>query len=134
MQISTRPLTYTIVRRDHTSFKFRAGPRVWTHSRQLRAAIEREITQRVLPETIAQFEQGNPVFFGGLSVGKEGISGWFERIPWSEITDVQMRQGELVVLKTDHRQQRLQFSAGTPNLFVLIALVKHILNTQQAAS
>ncbi len=130
VQIST-PNLYTIVRNDHTTFKFSAAG-VWTQSKELRAGIEREVTQRFLPAAIAQFSQGQTVFFGGLSVGREGISGWFEKIPWSEIEDIQVQKGEVVVLKTGHRQERLLFSSMTPNLFVFAALVKHILSLRQS--
>lgn len=132
VQISTHPLTYTIVCKDKTTVKLQAETWVWTQSIQLFATLEREIIRRFLPDAVAQFEQGNPVFFGDVCAGKEGLSGWFGTIPWGEIKGVYMHQAELVVLKTAHRHQRLQFSAEAFNPFVLTALVRHILNAQQA--
>jgi len=132
VQISTHYLTYTIVRNDHTTFDFRAGPGAWTRSKVLRAVVEREVTQHLLPNVITQFNQRKTIFFGGLSIGREGISGWRETIPWSEIEDIEMRKGDIVILKTGSQPpQHLTFSSAIPNPFVAIALIKYILNSHQ---
>ncbi len=134
---------YTIVRRDGTWFRIKVGPIIWKRDKTFRAAIEREVTQRLLPAAITQFEQDGAVSFGELSVEREDIRGWFKdgsgqerlkEIPWSEIEGIQTRKQDISLLKTDQRRERIpySYSATTPNLFVFTALVKHILSSRQA--
>jgi hypothetical protein len=132
MSITTHPLTYVITYNGQTTFKLRVEPGTWTHSIQLYAMLERGIIQPFLPDAIKQFEQSGSVFFGDICVRKEGLTGSFGMIPWSEIKEVYRYQAELIILETSYRRQRLQFSPETRNPLVLTALVRHILNARKA--
>lgn len=119
-------------RRNHTSVRFPVGIMVWTQGKLMMNTLEHEVVQRLLPTILAQFEQGHTVFFGEVAVSRQGISGWFETIAWDALTAIEYKQSKGAILKAG-QQTLLTLAPTTPNLFVCVALIQHILDARHTS-
>jgi len=73
--------------------------------RDINALISKEVTDRLLPESLARYERGGAVRFGEIEVSQRGIyrpgkltPSWRgELIPWDEIGEVKLKRGQFSV-------------------------------------
>jgi hypothetical protein len=95
---------------------------------QLSDTIQREITNRQLPQAIATYNAGNTVTFGRLALSKSGLSNGQETIPWSEVEEVKLQNGAVTVRKKDKWLNWSSVTVGsTPNIYVFLNLVDQII-------
>lgn len=92
--------------------------------------IKRETTRRLLPRAIERVNGGEAVEFGELSVTPEGVSGGERLIRWGDIASARADEERSLISILSRRKggQEVWGSVhipGTPNAYVLLALVKH---------
>jgi len=74
-------------------------------NRDINALISKEVTDRLLPEALADYERGDVVRFGEIEVSRKGIyrpgkltPSWRgEWTPWNEIGEVKLKRGQFSV-------------------------------------
>lgn len=94
---------------------------------QLGDAIQRMSANALLPRALAAFQSGQSLPFGKVSVSQAGISNGKETVPWSNIKQVTLQNGALIIRRADKRLAWVSTPvAKTPNIYVLLALVNHI--------
>lgn len=59
--------------------------------------IDREVTQRRLPATLARVQNGETVTFDKVSISRAGVAKGAELLPWSEIEAVRVENGQFAV-------------------------------------
>jgi len=122
-------LTYTVQRSDGNVFKF-GWPLLQV--RDLGKRLMTEVVKLHLPGVKAAYDAGQPLTFGPINVDRQGLNNGKEMVPWSQIGNLTTNQGRLVIEKGG---QRLNWSSAAsesvPNLSVLIALVRYVVQTQK---
>jgi hypothetical protein len=98
------------------------------------AAIEQQVTTRLLPGALAAFQSGQLLPFGPIGVSAQGVSAQNGQkvLPWGELKQIQVRNGELKVKKEGaFLDWEIIPTSGMPNLCVLVALLNSITNGQK---
>lgn len=94
---------------------------------QLGNAIQRMSANTLLPRALASYQSGASLPFGKISISQAGISNDKETVPWSNIKQVTRHNGAIIIKRTDKRLNWVATPiAGTPNIYVLLALVDRI--------
>jgi len=89
--------------------------------------IVAEVTQRQLPEAVRLIQQGQTLRFGPFGIGPHGIDNGQETLPWSQVRDLKVLDGELRVKKDGRwRPWSRQNVGGIPNFFVFFAIAKKL--------
>jgi uncharacterized protein DUF6585 len=94
---------------------------------QLGDAIQRLSANALLPRALAAYQSGASLPFGKISISRAGISDGAETPPWSFIKPFTLRNGALIIKRTDKRRSWVTMPiAKTPNIYVLMTLVERI--------
>jgi len=97
---------------------------------KLGAAIEHEVTRRLIPHCFVTYQAGQPVDFESIILTQQGIQlRANERIlPWSEIQRVHFDDASVSIYKTDQFWDWATIPASTvANLAICKSLIEHIL-------
>jgi hypothetical protein len=98
-------------------------------------AIRRETSRRLLPQALQAYEIEGRVEFGRLAVVREGLRKGTKLLPWSDVGGVIVQNGFVLVRKRTGRLAWFGVRMGkVPNLFVYLALVEAILDSQREPS
>jgi uncharacterized protein DUF6585 len=97
----------------------------WSYNKELNTRIARILTERLLPQAIERFEKGMPLSFGTLLIVSAGIRYEGKVIPWSDLEDIQDKNGVLAI-KTKGKWQH-HMLINTP---LIAALVKHAMRSR----
>ncbi len=93
--------------------------------------LQREVTRVLLPKFIEAYNMGDTLTFGPLSMSQEGLSNGKEMLSWSQVQDVQVRQGIVSVQKEDQWTNWSPVGiARIPNFYAFMALVDSVLKEQ----
>src|SRR5262249_52359165 len=68
---------------------------------QLGNAIQRMSVNALLPRALAFYQSGASLPFGKISISQAGISNDQETVPWSNIKQLTLRNGVLIIKRTD---------------------------------
>lgn len=94
---------------------------------QLGDAIQRLSANALLPRALATYQSSAWLPFGKISISRAGISDGAETAPWSFIKPFTLRNGALIIKRTDKRRSWVTMPiAKTPNIYVLMTLVERI--------
>ena len=87
-------------------------------------AMQQRITHALTPRALEALRTGASLPFGKLSVNPMGVSNGAETLAWSEISNVTIQNGVIVIGKVGKRLRWTSASmAKTPNAFVFLSLV-----------
>jgi hypothetical protein len=105
----------------------------------LRTVLEEQLVQHQLPAMIANYQQGNAIEFGRLTLTQAGLAAGKRRLPWSEfeLADVQRRsQSVAFFIRQKGNQQDWFYSPRDdfPNLALFFALVNYITEARGPAN
>ncbi len=90
-------------------------------------AIQRMSANVLLPRAIASYRSGASLPFGKISISLAGISNGKETVPWSNIKQLTLQKGAVIVKRNDKLLNWVTTPvAKTPNVYVLTALVDYI--------
>lgn len=94
---------------------------------ELGNTVQKEVTSRLFPKWVQKYNAGETLSFGALTVSKQGLGNGKEVLPWSDVAEVQLRNGHIAVRKQD---KWLNWSWATvgqiPNIYVFTGLVEQI--------
>ncbi len=94
---------------------------------QLGDAIQRMSANALLPRAIASYKSGASLPFGKISISVAGISNGKETVPWSNIKQLTVQNGAVIIKRNDKLLNWVRTPvAKTPNTYVLTALVEYI--------
>ncbi len=89
--------------------------------------IVTEVTRRQLPEAVRLVQQGQTLRFGPFGVGPHGIDNGRETLPWSQIRELQVIQGEIRIRKDGKWLSWSRADVGDiPNFFVFFAVAQSL--------
>jgi hypothetical protein len=89
--------------------------------------ITQEAAVHMLPRVMADFNAGQTITFGSLSVNQQGVSNGRNILPWSEVSGVFINKGFVIVLQKGKKSSWANIRvAKVPNVFVLDALVRSL--------
>ncbi|MBO0782056.1 MAG: J domain-containing protein [Ktedonobacteraceae bacterium] len=136
IQAVQRCRTYHVLRPDYILYPNEGKPVTLTWSlvgdgiRELGAAIEREIRQRLLPEAIATYETGQVLNFGEINVTAQGLMLESEQqpLPWERCGAIDYYNGYSFTIQdkaTASTWQKIEV-ASMLNFCVFLPLVTHI--------
>jgi hypothetical protein len=96
--------------------------------------IQHETLPYLLPPAVAALEAGDALDFGPLCIDAEGLrSAPEKRLAWGELEDAEIANGLLVVKQVGKWRAWFKMPIGqVPNAHVLLALVHHYRNVDQA--
>jgi hypothetical protein len=102
---------------------------------RLRALLEEQLIQLHLPALIANYQQGNAIEFGQLTLTQEGLLAGKRRLPWSEFesANVQRRYKTVDLFIRQKGSQKDWFYSPRdifPNLALFLAFINYIASTQ----
>lgn len=116
---------YTIRRQDGVQVVF---DNKLAHVEQLGKILSRQIMHCLWPQTMSAYRAGHTIPFGPFSVSLQGVSNGKELLSWSEVEDMNVRQGRVVIRKEGKwRDWSPVMVRRIPNMFVFMALVQYIL-------
>lgn len=124
---------YSLRSRDGNPLNFTASRLVINNIDNLNKAIEDRFTRRRLPFQFADYQAGQTLSFGPLSLNREGIMVRDKRLNWEQVADLKLLKGRrLVIYRTGERSAIwLKLAAfKVPNLGLLLALFKRIRSGQ----
>ncbi|SRR6266487_5212358 len=122
---------YTLLRPDGTQLVLDNS---FGKFKECGAAMEQQVTTRLLPGALAAFQSGQLLPFGPLGVSAQGVSvqNGQKVLSWGELKQIQVRNGELKVKKERaFLDWEIIPTSGMPNLCVLVALLNSITNGQK---
>lgn len=91
------------------------------------ACIERELTQRLLPDLLADYQAGNSITFFPLTLTRQYIENRKKDIGWTHVSKIEVGPENLIVERDGNKRDTLTVSlAGIPNVCVLEALLEHL--------
>jgi hypothetical protein len=135
--VFTRQRMYTLRCHDGYTLTFSASRKRLTN---LNKTFEEQLTRRRSPFQFADYQAGQTLSFGPLSINREGIMALGKMLPWEQVADISLlKDRRLVIYKTGERPEVwLNLPAfKIPNLSILLALFKRIRgeqSEQEAAS
>lgn len=98
----------------------------------LGSTITQEATQHMLPKVLTDFDAGQTIAFGPLSVNQQGISNGQNMLPWLEVRGVFINKGFVIVLQKGKKSSWVNIRvAKVPNVFVLDALVHSLASAEK---
>lgn len=109
---------------DGTELKVRVGI-VLRDAREIYSTIEREFVRIQLPGMLEQYEAGNDIAFGELSVNKLGLTRKGETLPWSQVQSIDVGE-QRVEIKKEGQKRGNWFVGSVPNQSLLRELVTHM--------
>lgn len=94
----------------------------------LAAKINTAIYPHIYKEAAERFNSGKTVNFGKITIGQNGIEVGKRQIPWAEVGHIEVKRGQLHVVRNDPARSRAGTVAAdsVPNYPVLVALVQGI--------
>ncbi len=106
---------------------------------RLRALLEEQIIQIQLPALIANYQQGNVIEFGQITVTQEGLLTRKRMLPWSEFESVDVKRSynlvNLLIYQKSSKKEWCCFSRDYfPNLALFFAFINYITATQGQAN
>lgn len=99
------------------------------YTETLNKTFEQQFTRRRLPFHFADYQAGQMLNFGPLSMNREGVSVQGQMLAWEQVADISLIKGRhLVIYKVGERPEVwLKLPAfKIPNLSILLALFKRI--------
>lgn len=116
---------YTVERADGHSVMF--DDRI-KNVAELGNTLSQQISEFMLPHVLADYNAGNTVTFGRLSVNQQEMSFGRVKLPWSSIEEIKVNNGYMRVRQEGKRLSRLTLPVSViPNFPVFMALTRHIL-------
>ena len=136
--ITNGVLNYIITLETQKSPKIRIDEHV-ANIEQLKASLEEQIIQLQLPELIADYQQGNAIKFGQLTLTQEGLLAGKRLLPWSEFesANVKRRYKTVDFFICQKGSQKDWFYSPRdifPNLALFFALINFITATEGQAN
>lgn len=91
------------------------------------SGVRQAVTDAQLPLALTRLDKGERLGFGNIWLTREGIASGEVSARWSQVQRIEIRDGTVVVVGvTGTRHGPEATASGTPNLFVLHALVEHL--------
>jgi hypothetical protein len=121
-----RQRMYTLRCHDGYTLTFSASRK---HLTKLDKTFEEQLTRRRVPFQFADYQAGQMLNFGPLSMNREGIIARGKMLPWEQVADISLlKDRRLVIYKVGERPEIwLNLPAfKIPNLSILLALFKRI--------
>lgn len=123
-----RIFRYTVRRNDGATVKL---TQFYDGIEQLGQILTAEVTRVQLPRAMAAIQQGWPARFGPLIVDASGLAQGTRRLPWTELKDVEIRRGNVVVHQTSGFSTWTTVPAAIiPNLHVFLTLIDQLSRRQ----
>ncbi|GHO47059.1 DUF6585 family protein [Ktedonospora formicarum] len=117
---------YTPQRRDGRQFKLGY---FFSTNQLLGGMIEQETTRLLFPEALENYQQGQLLSYGPFTLDQLGLNYKGRSLPWSEVADIQVVRGHVLVKEHDTLFAWANVVYGeVPNLRVLQRLCTRILN------
>lgn len=99
------------------------------------AAVKRNVYPRLLTQFTRYLRDGQPVPFGPLVIGPEGIARGARKLAWSEVAGAQLGDGRLIITPTkDHGGPWRIDARKLPNPEVCLQLVRHRAASRQGGA
>lgn len=113
---------------EHANLSAVPGVTTAINAGQLGWIFTTRVAEILLPKAISQFNAGQSITFGPLTVGPGGISEGGDSLTWDEVGDVRTEESFVNVRKVGTRRAWKKVTQPeVPNDFVLEALVRTIL-------
>ncbi len=105
---------------------------------RLKVLLEEQIIQIKLPALIANYQQGNAIEFGQLTLTQEGLLAGKRMLPWSEFESAEVKRSYksvyLFIYQKGSKKEWFCFSRNDfPNLALFLAFINSITATQVQA-
>lgn len=124
-----RIFRYTVTRNDGVKVKL---TQFYDDIEEFGHVLTAELTRVHLPRAMASIQEGRPVYFGSLSVDAYGLAEGRRWLPWTELKDLKIQRGNVVVHKTSGFATWSSKPAWSiPNLHVFLALVDRLSPAQR---
>jgi hypothetical protein len=86
--------------------------------------IQEEVTRRLLPRSLAEYQAGQTLSFGKLSLDKGGLTLGSQALPWDQVEETRIDRGVLTIRAKGRRLPWAGLTAsGTPNLPTLLTVL-----------
>ncbi|GHO56807.1 DUF6585 family protein [Ktedonobacter robiniae] len=117
--------SYTLQRKDGSEFKLGFFFRT---NQKLGSMIEEETARLLFPQARASYQQGQPLYFGPLTLDLSGLTYNTKFLPWNEVEEIQFGRTVIVVKKQGKIFNWASISYGDiPNQRVLQQLSTSVL-------
>lgn len=121
--------TILIQTRSGREISIRTSNRILTEIGIINNAIQRQVTNRLLPRSMEAFKTGRTLAFGSLLVNRAGIRSGDKRIPWAEVEVVELKNGVVHIRQRNQGRNWSSMVAGSlPNALVFLGIVDQVLH------
>lgn len=98
---------------------------------ELGATIRDKIGERLLPRAAKQYDEGQTVQFGQITVSRQGVGDGRTILPWRKFKGIHVNDGAILVNKDGEWAKWSNIKSGSvPNVFVFVDLVNKIIGIQ----
>lgn len=106
---------------------------------RLRALLEEQLIQLQLPALIANYQQGNAIEFGQITLTQKGLLAGSRMLPWSEFESADVKRsyktlGFFICQKGSQKDWYYSTRDEFPNLGLFFAFINYITTTQSQAN
>ena len=135
--ITNGVLNYIVILETQNAGKIKIDEHVANVDR-LRALLEEQLIQLQLPALIANYQQGNTIEFGQITLTQEGLLAGSRMLPWSEFESAEVKRSYksvyLFIYQKGSKKEWFCFSRDDfPNLALFFAFINSITATQAQA-
>lgn len=116
---------YTVQRRDGKKIVFKDS---YVRIEQLGDTLSDQLMAVMMPQALATVHAGGTVDFGPISVGPQGLMKGNKVLPWQEVQDVDIRNGQMIIERQGKFLNWATFYVWkVKNVMVFLHLVNHVL-------
>jgi hypothetical protein len=90
---------------------------------ELSVRIKARLYPRLLPELRSYFKTGGNLYFGQVVINKQGIQLWGKKIPWDQVTHINVCEGFLVVELKNQMVRKISIGQ-IPNIELLLQIIQ----------
>lgn len=135
--ITNGVLNYIVTLQTKTVGKLKIDEHV-ANIERLKVLLEEQLIQVQLPALIANYQQGNAIEFGQLTLAQKGLLAGSRMLPWSEFESAEVKRSSksvyLFIYQKGSKKEWCCFSRDDfPNLALFFAFINSITATQAQA-
>jgi hypothetical protein len=94
--------------------------------------LQSKVAAHLWPKVIRQYNAGEDVIFGPLTMNRSGVSNRTETIPWSEVEAITIAEGVVKIRKADRWLSWSKVEArDIPNLYVFLTLTDRVIGVNR---
>ncbi len=119
--------SYTVKTQDGTLLRFQ---NIFQNIEEIGSYIREQVFQYQMPDAHENYNKGNDLIFGPITINKNGLTSVKGTLFWTEVSSINVRKGKVLIRDKNSRFNWTEIAVSQiPNFSVFCALVNEIIET-----